>query len=280
MCSRNRDASRSTASATARHNSCPDGFPWTTHTSRSSSAAAVTPDTLLMAATTASRASDSIGPSLTNSNAETVTVHGHSSSGSSSIASTPRTSCSSGHRIQPSTPSISSSGIRRTSSLISRRTTASSKAAAVGAGDGAVGCLASATHANLGSPRRSASTTAARTSSTEIPSTRAISGGSIPLSRRVITCSTMSTGTTSLPNERPDGAQLAGRRAVCQALDIGTYRAGDWCQRSSANTRELPGTPLSSCSPRSSNSKPLPATRSVTVRLTSTSPGAARLEMR
>ena len=38
---------------------------------------------------------------------------------------------------------------------------------------------------------------------------------------------------------------------------------------------QVPGTPLSLCSPRSSNSIPEPATRSVTVRDTSTSPAAA-----
>ena len=43
-----------------------------------------------------------------------------------------------------------------------------------------------------------------------------------------------------------------------------------------ARRRQLPGIPGSSWSPRSSNSSPAPATRSVTVRVTSTSPGAAR----
>ena len=42
------------------------------------------------------------------------------------------------------------------------------------------------------------------------------------------------------------------------------------CQASTENRFQQPGTPLRSCSPRSANSRPEPATRSVTVRDTST----------
>src|SRR6266508_64436 len=47
-----------------------------------------------------------------------------------------------------------------------------------------------------------------------------------------------------------------------------------------ANTRRTPSMPFSSCSPRSSNSRPEPATRSRVVELTSTSPAPARAMMR
>ena len=51
-------------------------------------------------------------------------------------------------------------------------------------------------------------------------------------------------------------------------------------QRATAKRRQASGTPLSWCSPRSSNWIPEPATRSFTVLETSTSPGAASDEMR
>jgi len=44
------------------------------------------------------------------------------------------------------------------------------------------------------------------------------------------------------------------------------------CQPETANSLQVPGTPFNSCSPRSSNVIPDPATKSVTVRETSTSP--------
>jgi hypothetical protein len=49
---------------------------------------------------------------------------------------------------------------------------------------------------------------------------------------------------------------------------------------STANGCHRPGTPFNSCSPRSANSIPEPATRSVTVRDTSVSPGAACADTR
>src|SRR5439155_7117687 len=49
---------------------------------------------------------------------------------------------------------------------------------------------------------------------------------------------------------------------------------------STRNTRQLPGTPLSSWAPRSANERPEPATRSRTVLDTRISSGPARLEMR
>ena len=71
------------------------------------------------------------------------------------------------------------------------------------------------------------------------------------------------------------------------ALAVGDYLAWKWtaphrfsieaglpaAQRATANSRQRPGTPLSSCSPRSWNSMSDPATRSLTVLDTSTSPG-------
>jgi hypothetical protein len=51
-------------------------------------------------------------------------------------------------------------------------------------------------------------------------------------------------------------------------------------QAFTANSRQIPGTPLSSCSPRPANSRPDPATRSTTVRDTSTSPGSANPDTR
>ena len=51
-------------------------------------------------------------------------------------------------------------------------------------------------------------------------------------------------------------------------------------QTLTANSFQVPGTPLSSCSPRSLNAMPDPATRSATVRDTRTSPGDAEAETR
>ena len=50
--------------------------------------------------------------------------------------------------------------------------------------------------------------------------------------------------------------------------------------RRTENSRQVPGTPLSSCSPRSSNSRPDPTTRSLTVLETRTSRGPASAEIR
>jgi hypothetical protein len=52
------------------------------------------------------------------------------------------------------------------------------------------------------------------------------------------------------------------------------------CQSVTANSRQSPGTPFRSCSPRSSKARSEPATRSTTVLETRTSPGPARLQTR
>ena len=57
-------------------------------------------------------------------------------------------------------------------------------------------------------------------------------------------------------------------------------RSRSRCSQTTAYSLQVPGTPLRSCSPRSSNENPEPATRSLTVLDTSTSPGAARDEIR
>jgi tetratricopeptide (TPR) repeat protein len=67
------------------------------------------------------------------------------------------------------------------------------------------------------------------------------------------------------------GMHAAALQVLKEAL---RFRRSDQAY-ASANSRHDPGTPLSSCSPRSSNSMPEPASRSLTVLETSTSPASA-----
>lgn len=66
----------------------------------------------------------------------------------------------------------------------------------------------------------------------------------------------------------PRRVPLVGRQTASRAV----LRSGRARQEATANSCHHPGIPRSSCSPRSSKRRPEPATRSVTVRDTSTSP--------
>src|SRR3990172_3832829 len=65
-----------------------------------------------------------------------------------------------------------------------------------------------------------------------------------------------------------DGVVVGGRLRIGGAVRHAS--------RPTANSRHSPGTPLSTCVPRSSNRSPDPATRSLTVLDTNTSPAPAR----
>lgn len=76
-------------------------------------------------------------------------------------------------------------------------------------------------------------------------------------------------------NAMRDALGGAPRATLTQNQSVATTRMSSYVL--TAYICQCPGTPFSSCSPRSSNSSPEPATRSGTVRDTRTSPGDARL---
>jgi len=75
----------------------------------------------------------------------------------------------------------------------------------------------------------------------------------------------------SLTNRRVDGTHSATPRRLLFSPPA---------SQTAASSRHEPGTPFRSCSPRSLNSMPEPATRSLTVAETSTSPGRASEQIR